>query len=100
MNTPETNDGLGRNLNAWRVTPQWDPAFRSAVWKKIEAREGGSWVDYARSHAALTTGLTAVALLAGAWIGRERAHTQVEVDRALLAENYVRSLDARTMRMP
>ena len=88
-------------LAAWDVAPGRDPQFRAAVWAKIEAaRVGRTWFEYARSHVALTTGLAAVALVAGGWIGREKAQTRVAADRAALAENYVRSLDARTMRMP
>ena len=88
-------------LADWEVAPGRVPQFRAAVWARIEAsRVGRTWFDHARAHVALTTGLAAVALVAGGWIGREKAQTRVAADRALLADNYVRSLDARTMRMP
>ena len=101
MNTFEKDRALGATLAAWRMEPPADPGFRGAVWAGIEAaRRAPSWPGYVRTHLTLATGLMAVALVAGGWIGREQARVQAEADRAVMAENYVRALDARTMRMP
>lgn len=94
-------DPLDRTLAAWRVEPPRDPAFRTSVWARVAAaRRAPSWPAYVRTHLTLATGLLAVAILAGGWIGREQARARVEADRATIADSYVRGLDARTMRMP
>jgi hypothetical protein len=101
MNPPETNDPLPAILAGWQVVPRRDPRFRGATWARIQAPRGdGSWWAYARGHRILTLCAAALALVAGGWVGREQARTRDAVDRAALAEHYVRSLDARTMRMP
>lgn len=101
MKPPEDNETLSRALDGWRVEPQRNPQFRPAVWARIEAaRVGMSWPGYVRTHLALAAGLMAVALVGGGWIGREQARSRAETDRAVIAENYVRALDARTMRLP
>jgi hypothetical protein len=101
MNPPETNESLTRALDGWRVVPARQPQFRAAVWARVErARRGPSWSGYVRAHLAFAAGLMAAALVAGGWVGREQARARAAADRAALAENYVRALDARTMRMP
>lgn len=101
MKTAKTNDVPERALRDWRVEPRCDPQFRAGVWARIEAmRQAPTWTGYVRAHAALATGLMVVALVSGGWIGREQARARTAADRAALAENYVRALDARTMHMP
>ncbi len=101
MNNHETNESLSRVLEGWRVEPKRDPGFRAGVWARIEVeRRVPSWPGYVRTHVALAAGLMAVALVGGGWIGREQARARAGADRAAIAENYVRALDARTMRMP
>jgi hypothetical protein len=100
MKTPDTKDFLSRALDEWRITPRRSPNLRAATWARIEAtRAGRTWLEYAAAHRTLVASLAVVALLVGGWIGRERAQLRREVDRAQLAESYVRSLDARTMQL-
>jgi hypothetical protein len=99
MNTPQ--DRLTALLAAWRVTPARDPAFRQNVWRRIEAARGGaSWAGFARTHAVAVAGALALALLLGGFAGRAEARARSTADSARMADAYVQSLDARTMRMP
>lgn len=98
MNLPESPRPSPELLNAWRVTPGRDPEFRTQVWRRIAARQGGSgWPAYLRAHAMPATGLLAVALVAGAWAGHDRARDQAEARRDAMVTAYVQSLDARVM---
>jgi hypothetical protein len=101
MNPPEPDKSLARLLAGWRVAPARNPNFRQAVWTRIGARDGTArWTGYLRAHAALVAGAFALALIAGAWSGRERAQARAAADRSKLVTNYVQALDARTMRGP
>ena len=101
MNPPENKDSLSRVLPDWRVAPRRNPHFRTAVWARITAEsETVSWPGYLRAHVALLAGALALALVLGAWVGREGAQARLAADRAVIADAYVQSLDARTMRMP
>jgi hypothetical protein len=101
MNPNENEQPLSRVLGDWRVEPRRNPRFRAAVWARIgaEARPA-TWPGYFRAHAVVLTGALALALAAGAWVGREEARARVAADRATIASAYVQSLDARAMRMP
>ena len=99
MKSPEEDGSLTRALADWRVAPRRDPQFRTAVWARIEAaRSAPSWNGYARRHAPALAGALAVALVLGAWVGREQARARVAADRDVIARAYVQALDARTMR--
>jgi hypothetical protein len=99
MNTPQ--DRLTALLAAWRVAPGRDPAFRQKVWRRIEAARGGaSWTGFARAHAVAVAGALALALVLGGFAGRAEARARSMADSARMADAYVQSLDARTMRMP
>lgn len=101
MNSPESNDFLSRTLADWRVAPRRNPQFRTAVWARIDAARGAvSWPGYARAHAAVLAGALALAVLAGGWVGTERAQARVAAERAEMVTAYVQSLDARAMTMP
>lgn len=99
MNPEDEN--LARVLAEWRVAPARTADFRAAVWARVaRARGDAAWGGYVRARAAACAALLAVALVVGAWTGRERARARVELERAELAASYVQALDARTMRMP
>ena len=99
MKTSDPDEFPSPDLAAWRIKPSRNPQFRAAVWARVEAgRRDGSWRGYARAHAPVLAGALAAAVVAGAWIGREQARARVAADRAAIATQYVRALDARTMR--
>lgn len=99
MNTPQ--DPLGSDLANWRVQPRRDPAFRQSVWARLEAaRRSPTWPAYARAHATVVATVLVLALGLGAMAGREQARARVAADSRALADAYVQSLDARSMRMP
>ena len=102
MSTPEPSPLPESLRDAWPLTPSRDPDFRVNVWRRIGASRsaGGAWPVWARAHAAILAGVLAVAVVAGGWIGRERARAEVAADRNAIASAYVQSLDARLMRMP
>ena len=101
MNSPESNDFLSRALADWRVAPRRNPQFRAAVWARIgAARAAVSWPGYARAHAAVLAGALVLAIVAGGWVGTERAQARVAAERAEIVTAYVQSLDARAMTMP
>jgi hypothetical protein len=98
MSTPQ--DPPDSALAAWRVTPVRDPAFRTAVWQRIErAQSAGNWRAFVRAHRAVVAGAFALALALGAMLGRQEARARVSADSRRLADEYVQSLDARFMRM-
>ncbi len=101
MNPSEMNDPLSRTLADWRVVPRRDPGFRAAVSRRIApATAGSSWRGYARAHASALAGALAVAVVLGAWVGRQQARSRVDADRAQIVRAYVRALDARAMATP
>jgi len=101
MNTPDPEEPLSRTLADWRVTPPRHPHFRPDVWSRIEAaRRAPTWTGYVRAHGALVAGALMLAMVLGAWTGRERARERDAAARATLVADYVHSLDARWMRLP
>jgi hypothetical protein len=86
-------------LRSWILSAPRDPQFRSSVWARIEARgRTVSWPVYLRGHAAALAGALAVVVAIGGWVGREQAQARVAADREQIAQSYVQSLDARTLR--
>jgi hypothetical protein len=101
MNSPHSQSELSRILAEWTVAPPRDPQFRAGVWQRLQrARRPVSWTGYARNHVSMLAGATAIALVLGAWVGREQARSRVAAERAQIVAAYVESLDARAMRMP
>jgi hypothetical protein len=101
MNSPEENSHLATILARWQLAPKSDPQFRARVWARIEAsKNSASWPRFVRAHPTAIAGALALAMVAGAFIGREQARARMEMDRGQLATAYVRALDARTMAMP
>lgn len=101
MNSPDLKSELSRALAEWTIAPPRDPQFRTGVWQRIAAaRRPVSWAGYARGHLSVLAGATALALVVGAWAGREQARARVSAERAQIVAAYVESLDARAMRMP
>lgn len=98
---PSETDRLSRALADWRVAPRRSPQFRATVWARIEAaRRAPTWTGYLRAHGALVAGALAVAVIVGAWRGREQARERDATARAALVADYVHGLDARWMRSP
>ena len=96
--SPDPLDGA---LAAWRISPTRNPQFRAQVWNRIqETGRVRSWFGYLRGHAAPVALAFAFALVVGVFSGRERARASLEADTGKMAAAYVRSLDARTMRLP
>lgn len=96
-----SDKSLSQILAQWRLTPRRNPQFRAEVWARLEARRHDvSWFAYARSRVPLVAGVLTLALVAGALTGRERVNVRLAADRAALADAYVQSHDARTMRIP
>jgi hypothetical protein len=86
-------------LREWRVEPRRDPGFRAAVRQRIEAvTVSANWTNYVRGHAMAVAGAIVLAVVLGAWGGREQAREHVAAERAALVADYVRALDARWMR--
>ena len=101
MNSPSQPDPISSVLASWRVAPPRNPQFRTAVWARIEtARRAPSWTGYLRAHGALVASALAVAVMFGAWRGREQARERDASARAALVADYVHGLDARWMRSP
>ena len=103
MDPSQPEDSLSRTLQAWRVTPQRNPQFRAEVWQRVVKRGPGaasSWSAYARAHARGILGALAVAVAAGALLGREQARARVAFESGRMAVAYVQALDARSMQMP
>jgi hypothetical protein len=101
MNAPNPDESLSRTLAAWRVTPPRNPRFRAEVWSRLEAaRHAPTWTGYVRAHGALVAGALMLAVVVGAWSGRERARERDAAARATLVAEYVHGLDARWMRLP
>ena len=101
MNSPDSNEPLTRALAGWRLAPPRNPHFRTAVRDRLEAARGApTWTGYLRAHGALVATALAVAVLLGAWSGRERARQHDAAMRATLVADYVHGLDARWMRLP
>ncbi len=98
MESPQKDDSLSRILGDWRVAPPRNPSFRAGVWSRLEAaRAALPWPAYLRLHAAALTSALALALVLGAWVGREQAQARVATDRDTIARQYVQALDARAM---
>lgn len=99
MNAPSDPDRLSTVLADWRLRPSRHPQFRAAVWQRVtlSGSEPG-WFGYVRAHGALVAGVLAVAVVFGAWRGREQARERAVVERDALVTEYVRGLDARAMR--
>jgi hypothetical protein len=96
-----SSDPLSSTLAAWRVNPPANPAFRAAVWHRLQADESTlPWTGFARRHAVFVAGLCVVASVAGAWSGQVSARVRVAEARERLASAYVQSLDARAMGRP
>jgi hypothetical protein len=100
MPSPDSDASLSRVLAGWRVEPRRDPGFRAAVRSRLAVPGGLSWGAYLQRHALPVAAACGLAMLAGGWLGRAQARDQADADRDLLAEKYVRALDARTMTMP
>ncbi len=101
MDHENSPDSLSRTLADWQVQPPRSPQFRAAVWARLEqVRRPTDWPAFARAHARALGGALALALVIGAWVGREQARARVEEDRALIASAYVHDMDARLMRLP
>jgi len=101
MNSPLQPDSISRALADWRVAPRRNPQFRAEVWARIAAaRRAPSWSGYLRAHGALVAGALVVAVVLGAWRGREEARERDAMARAALVADYVHGLDARWMRSP
>lgn len=95
MHPPEPNDPLARTLAAWRVNPPSDPAFRPAVWRRIQAQARESWAAYVRTHA-LGWSVAAVAVVAAAgWTGRVAVRAQLNAEREAMVVAYLTDLDPR-----
>jgi hypothetical protein len=101
MSSPHLPESLARTLADWRVAAPRNPQFRTAVWQRIEAaRRAPTWTGYVRAHGALVAGALMVAVVLGAWGGRERARARDAAARDALVAEYVHGLDARWMRLP
>lgn len=100
MMSPESNEELSRQLQAWQVNPPANPRFRADVWTRIQTLQAPPWTTYFRLHFPAVCSALALAFFLGGLSGRVSAREKVERESAQLATEYVRSLDARSMRMP
>lgn len=99
MTTKPHDDDVPIPLSDWNVNPSRNPEFRANVWARIEsASRPANWARFAVMHPAIVAGALAAALVAGAWTGAAEARNRTAADRAVIAANYVHSLDARWMR--
>lgn len=91
------NDEQLRRLvrESWTVSPAADPAFRAAVWARIEARRllPATWKDWLKLHlVGVTTSAAASIVLAG-MSGGWLAASQADREREQLLRAYVTSID-------
>ena len=101
MNSLNPNETLSRALADWRVVPPRNPRFRAEVSARIEAaRCTPTWTGYMRAHGTLVAGALMLAVVLGAWTGREQARERAAAARAAIVADYVHGLDARWMRLP
>ena len=101
MNPAESESTLHSALAGWRVTPRRNPNFRADVWARIEReRRAPTWTGYVRAHGALIAAALVMAVVVGAWSGREQAKAREARAQAALVADYVHGLDARWMRLP
>lgn len=102
MNSSESDKSLSRVLAGWRLQPRRDPQFRPSVQARIMTGTGTDRDNAGlfRLQSIWLAGALAVAVMVGAWGGREEARRRTELDRTAMAAAYVRGLDARQMRMP
>ncbi len=101
MSFPNPSEPLARALSDWRVASHRNPQFRAEVWQRIEAaRRTPTWTNYLRAHGALVASALMIAIMLGAWGGRERARARDAAARDALVAEYVHGLDARWMRLP
>ena len=100
MDSPQPPDSLSGVLADWRVAPRRDPQFRASISARINAGPTTlPWAGYVRRHAGVFVGAMAVAIVAGAIGGHERARARAAAESAQLAAAYVQGLDARLMTM-
>ena len=93
MNTPR--DSLSAVLHRWRVDPPADPNFRTAVWRRLDARARETWPVYLRSHATAWS-LAAVVLLGlAAYSGTALAQARMRSERDAMVVTYLVDLDPR-----
>ncbi len=101
MNSPHPSEPLSRTLADWRVVPHRNPQFRAEVAQRIAAaRRAPTWTGYIRARGPLVAGALTIAMVLGAWGGRERARARDAAARDALVAEYVHGLDARWMRLP
>lgn len=99
MNVPSEPDRLSAVLAEWRLQPVRQPQFRADVTRRLaRAGQEPGWSGYLRAHGVIVAGALAVAVVLGAWRGREQARQRTAAEREALVTEYVRGLDARWMR--
>lgn len=92
----KTPDSLTNALRTWRVAPPTTPDFRATVWHRIEqGRRAADWWIFLRARVGVLSLAAVVTVGVSGWTGHAVARTQVQIDRAALANTYVASLDAR-----
>jgi len=96
-----SSDPLDDSLAAWRLEPPRDPRFSGNVWDRINHGSAApTWFAYVRSHAVPVAAAFALATALGIFSGRERARAGLAADTGTMANAYVQSLDARSLRLP
>lgn len=104
MNSPEPSEPVSRLLGAWLLEPARNLRFRTAISARLhpdgESTAWSDWSDYLRAHAGAVAATLVLAIVVGAFTGREQARARLAAEREQLATSYVQALDARAMVMP
>ncbi|MFO1490377.1 MAG: hypothetical protein U1F77_04940 [Kiritimatiellia bacterium] len=96
MDPRQTDDDLARLLRGHlNVAPKASPDFRSAVWRRIEARraEENRWTGWLRLHRAPVASAALASLALSVGLGNWAASLQTRQVRERWVEQYVASID-------
>ena len=96
MDPSRHDDDLARMLRGHlNVAPQASPDFRSAVWRRIEARraEQNRWTGWLRLHRMPVASAALASLALSVGLGNWAAGLQARQMRERLVEQYVASID-------
>lgn len=100
MNPSSPSDSLRGALRRWQVAPPADPAFRPAVWSRIESARrvlGETWSAYFRRHALGWSLTMAIALGGAILLGQRAGVRRALAEHDVVLHTYLAQIDARAM---
>ena len=96
MDPRQTDDDLARLLRGHlNIAPKASPDFRSAVWRRIEARtaQQSRWTGWLRLHQGAVASAALASLAFSVGLGNWAAGVQARQIRERWVEQYVASID-------